>query len=598
MDQKIHGNIVGIRTSILERMQTIYDIILDREQLVSEELAEMLAKYTQLLNREISVFVARDGSVRDVTIGDAKSAQMETIRLLRNVRRLSGVRCIHTHPNGNSRLSATDLGTLVNTRLDAMSAIGVSEGQPTGMCTAILTGETDQQGQLTYLVYGPYLPERMTDQPWREAVNNADALLQKERRDHNFQEKERAILVGVNTAGNEAMLEELAQLAETAGANVVAMESQNRVAPNAVTYVGQGKITELRHLSVSIQADLFIFDDELTAVQIRNLEQELSCRVIDRTALILDIFASRARSREGKLQVELAQLKYRLPRLTGVGSSLAKLHAAIGMRGPGEKKLETDRRRIRRQIYELEYEIRELEKQRSLRRVQRKKNSIPVVALVGYTNAGKSTLLNALSGSNELAEDMLFATLDPVTRQVKLPGGQIILLSDTVGFIHKLPHDLIKAFRSTLEEAAQADLILHVIDASSQQAQAQADTVMQVLESLELQDKPILVVHNKIDKTGAEHWRGNNPEIAISAKMRIGLESLLAEIEQRLSVKNRTITLNIPYERGDASSYIRRNANVIAEQYDEKGWQVTVSVDPIILGRIQQILNDNKTPVR
>ena len=327
--------------------------------------------------------------------------------------------------------------------------------------------------------------------------------------------------MGLENSGPYDTLAELGELARTAGANVVGRFTQKKAGADNVTYIGSGKAEELSLKGSELEADLFIFDDELTAVQSRNLEEILGARVIDRTALILDIFAQRATSREGKLQVELAQQKYRLPRLLGQGTVLSRLGGGIGTRGPGEKKLEIDRRRIKRRIFELSEELGEIEKQRSLRRARREKNSTPVVALVGYTNAGKSTLLNALTDASVLAEDMLFATLDPVVRQAELPNGTEVLISDTVGFINKLPHDLVEAFRSTLEEAANADIILHVVDRSSPYYESQMAVVEDVLSKLGALDIPRINVYNKCDLTGE---RTPNDGVFISAAKGTGID--------------------------------------------------------------------------
>ncbi len=322
------------------------------------------------------------------------------------------------------------------------------------------------------------------------------------------QARERVILIGVCTRENENVeesLEELEELADTAGAEAVGRVIQNREAMHPGTYIGSGKIDEVRELAAELQADGVICDDELTPAQLRGLEQELDLKVMDRTLVILDIFAQHATTSEGKLQVELAQLRYRLARLTGKGIAMSRLGGGIGTRGPGEKKLETDRRLIKSRIARLNRELKEMQVHRDTARKKRLNQSVPVAAIVGYTNAGKSTLLNALTGAGILAEDKLFATLDPTTRRMALANGQEILLTDTVGFIRKLPHHLVEAFKSTLEEARYADFILHVVDSSNPQMEAQMEAVYETLERLEIGGKPVLTLFNKRDRTeGAE----------------------------------------------------------------------------------------------
>ena len=341
--------------------------------------------------------------------------------------------------------------------------------------------------------------------------------------------------------------------------------------------------------SNAAEADTCVFDDELSAIQLRNLENLLGLPIIDRTMLILDIFASRAQSREGKLQVELAQLKYRLPRLMGMGRVLSRQGASgVGMRGPGEKKLEIDRRRIRRRIFELEQELEEIDKQRNLRRAKRSGNAIPLVALVGYTNAGKSTLLNALSGSEALAEDKLFATLDPLVRRTSLPSGGECLLSDTVGFINKLPHDLVNAFRSTLEEVREADLILHVIDASSPYYDVQMRVVEDVLSSLGALDIPSILVYNKCDLAEISVNRPN--AVQISAREGKGLGDLLAMVEETLNRAQVRVELVVPYNRYEAMNRIREGGVILCEEHCEDGAHVTALLSQDAIWRVKNAL--------
>ena len=354
--------------------------------------------------------------------------------------------------------------------------------------------------------------------------------------------------------------------------------------------MGAGKADELRLLGSATEADLFIFDDELSAIQIRNLEDILGAPVIDRTMLILDIFATRATTREGKLQVELAQLKYRLPRLLGAGIVMSRQGASgVGMRGPGEKKLEIDRRRIRRRVYELEQELAEVEKQRGLRRSARKRNAVPLVALVGYTNAGKSTLLNALSDSDVLAEDKLFATLDPVVRKIELSNGTECLLSDTVGFINKLPHELVQAFHSTLEEVRDADLILHVIDSACPHYEVQMRVVEEVVTQLGAGDTPVIEVYNKADLAEAVP-RKHEGAVAISAKNGTGLGALFEKIEAVLNRSQSRVELVIPYDKYEAIQTVREIGTILSETHEADGTHITAMLEQDKLYRLSNAL--------
>lgn len=411
---------------------------------------------------------------------------------------------------------------------------------------------------------------------------------------------EKAVLVGLDTQdlqwNIEETMKELALLTETAGAQPVAEIIQKRPRPDAAHYVGKGKVQEIELLVSETAADLVIFDDELSPSQKRNLEDLLAVRVVDRTALILDIFAQRARTKEGKLQVELAQLNYLLPRLMGKGVELSRLGAGIGTRGPGETKLEVDRRRLRKRIADLKQEIAAIKKHRSLQREGRARHAIPVVTLIGYTNAGKSTLLNALTKANVIAEDQLFATLDPTTRQVALPGGSQFLLTDTVGFIQKLPHHLVAAFRATLEEVLAADLLLHVVDTSHAQAQAQMIAVNELLNRLGAQQIPQVVVFNKMDLPEAEAnltlLGKQNPEhVAIATAKEAGLATLLEKIEQNLRAQDQRLEILLPFSEGKLLALIRQHGKVEKETYHPEGTKVSAILPSAWAEKVQQQLH-------
>lgn len=388
---------------------------------------------------------------------------------------------------------------------------------------------------------------------------------------------EKVILMGVSVSDyddTEQSLLELKELAETAGAETVGTVIQRREQMHPGTYVGKGKLEELRDLLWETEADGIICDDELSPIQLGNLRDILSTKVMDRTLVILDIFAARASTNEGKIQVELAQLKYRQSRLIGLGTSLSRLGGGIGTRGPGEKKLEMDRRLIQKRISQLSRELKEVKRHRTLTRERRKLNQIPVAAIVGYTNAGKSTLLNTLTGAEILAEDKLFATLDPTTRKLELPDGQNVLLTDTVGFIRKLPHHLIEAFKSTLEEAVYADFLIHVVDASNPQVEEQMHTVYETLRNLDALNKPIITIFNKQDKlTEAVLIKDLKAEysMSVSVKTGEGLDELQERIGDILRKKKIPIERLYSYEDAGKIQVIRKYGELLEEEYREDG---------------------------
>lgn len=406
-----------------------------------------------------------------------------------------------------------------------------------------------------------------------------------------MQEKtiEKAILAAADIGEYdcESSLDELSELAKTAGAEEIARVIQKRDAYEPATVIGEGKLAELKELCQNLGAMLLIFDCELTAAQIRNIEDETNVRVIDRTMLILDIFAGRAVSREGKLQVELAQLRYRLPRLMGIGTSLSRLGGGIGTRGPGETQLETDRRHIRRRIDKLSAELKDLEMRRGYSRERRRKDSVQVGAIVGYTNAGKSTLLNLLTGAGVLAEDKLFATLDPTSRAIELPDGRSLLLVDTVGLIRRLPHHLVEAFKSTLEEAACADIIIHVCDVSDPEAAEKADVTLKTLADLGAAEIPVVTVLNKCDKI-AENIPEDDSTVKISALKNEGIDRLLETVARNLPQTSRRMKLLLPYDKAGVTAKLRENGKVFSEEYTENGIEVDALVDQMLIKQLSE----------
>lgn len=408
----------------------------------------------------------------------------------------------------------------------------------------------------------------------------------------NEERKEKVLLVGVSEQegdDTDDSMKELAELAKTAGAEVVGSLIQNRERAHPGTYVGKGKIQEISEMMSQTKADGIICDDELSPAQIRNLSELLDAKVMDRTLVILEIFAMRAATSEGKIQAELAQLKYRASRLTGMGRAMSRLGGGIGTRGPGEKKLETDRRLISSRISQLKRELAEVRRHRDLTRGQRIKNKIPVAAIVGYTNAGKSTLLNALTDADVLEENMLFATLDPTTRLLELPGKQRILLTDTVGFIRKLPHHLVEAFKSTLEEAKYADYIIHVADASNPKADRQMHVVYETLHSLGIENKKILTLFNKQDlreeKEPLHDFRADCA-LHISAKRREGLEEIKTVLSDFLREEKILIERVIPYQEANVIQLVRKKGELLKESYEPEGIFIQAYVPMDLYGKI------------
>lgn len=580
--REIKGNIKGIRDSVIAELQKLYDM--QSPQLVSQELAVKLADITEYINREISVYITRSGQIIEITVGDNATVELPSFSGRRGAGRLSGIRCIHTHPGGNPYLSGVDISALKNNKYDAMVAIGVVSPDFTKseLTFGLITG-IDSNENYTAECYGPYSIEDAENINFVNTVSTIERILDKQTGTASLQVmSERAILIGMEWGRNDSLctvddsLEELKQLADTAGATVIKKFIQKRPKPDPAFFIGRGKVQELALYAQQENIDLCIFDDELSPAQQRNIESVMGIRILDRTALILDIFAQRARTNEGKLQVELAQLQYTLPRIMGKGLMLSRLGGGIGTRGPGETKLEVDRRRIRDRIAFIKDQIEKVKAVRSLHRSNRKKNNVFEVSLVGYTNAGKSTLLNTLTNSDIYAKDQLFATLDPTTRQLTLPNKQEIIITDTVGFIQRLPHQLIAAFRSTLEVVTEADLLVHVIDVSHELYKEQAAAVHEVLKEIGAETKPVITVYNKIDKLPpdsklADRLALEEDTVCISAAKKLNLETLQQMIESHLKSKAVEVTLCIPYAETAKAAQLHETANVLEQEYTENG---------------------------
>ena len=599
---KIHGNTDGIRRTFIARLESIYDMEIDRSQFCTAEMLESLAFFTEVTGREAMVYIDRTGRILTIAVGEQDRVSLPVMRKRRSESRLSGIRCVHTHPGGNSRLSSVDIQTLKSLRLDAMAAIGVSAGKPASMQVGILDVQS-LDDSLSVILYGPFSANAVPDDNLWEAINQADINIRPTGSKKAEAEIARTILVGIDGKQDDPeALNELLQLANTAGFITVGSMLQSRDKPDKSYYVGYGKLQSLILEIQKLQADAVIFDDELTPAQIRNIQKELGKKteIIDRTALILDIFSSRASTHEGRLQVELAQTKYLLPRMTGYWTHMGRMGGggrggSGARRGEGETQLEVDRRLLRNRVTELEKEIDKIKSRRSVQRFKRERSQIPVVALVGYTNAGKSTLMNHLSGSNVLAEDKLFATLDPISRRINFGGGEFLLI-DTVGFIKKLPHDLVNAFRATLEETKYADLLLHVVDASSDDRVKQMEVVFEVLSQLGANNKPILTVYNKCDISTEiipDMWADGglrkhdsdfnklttgNESVAVSAKTGMGIEKLKDAITQKFSNVRTEVSVVLPLDSGALVSRVYESGQVLDCQYKEDGIHISAIV--------------------
>ena len=575
MKTQVNGNTEGVKDAMLARLDSLYGYELEDGAYLPRELMKLLAECSCAMNREIAIYLTRDGEIVNVAIGTDCDVELTDYRLRRNAERLSRIRCVHTHPDGDGRLSDVDLSALKIFRYDAMTAVGVKGGEPTFVQTAFL-GENDG-----ILMDEPVRWYKVPDAEWMNRIELSDEVVGRESVQTVADDRERAVLMGIESRES---LEELRRLAETAGAEVVGSFLQKRDKPDNALFIGKGRAEELARDCQALEADVCIFDEELTGVQARNLEEVLRIKVIDRTMLILDIFAQRATSAEGKLQVELAQLQYRSARLIGQGTVLSRLAGGIGTRGPGESKLEMSRRRIRERMTELRRRLDELERQRAIRRQRRERNEIPVVALVGYTNAGKSTLLNALTGADVYVQDQLFATLDAVSRRMETAEKTPYLLTDTVGFIRKLPHTLVDAFRSTLEEAALADVLVIVSDGSSPEMGQQHDTVEQVLEELGATEQKRIEVINKCDI--ADPPPSFPGAILLSAKTGQGLDDLKDAIAEAIQETYVPVTFMIPFSRYGILSEIHAAGRVISETHTDEGTEITVMISGEDAGRL------------
>jgi len=567
-----------------------------QDRIASPDLLATLAHLSHATHREVGVYVDRHGTVREVVVSRRWQELLEGLTSRASPTRLIGLRYVGSRPEAESQPGAGDKRHLIEARLDLALLIGSRKGTPTeGWLITLAPGwNGSPPGAATE---GPYDIETLVHleaapriKATESALRRAPALIRTAAR------LERAVLVGLSTGDGtatlpaEASLDELARLAETAGAEIVGRLSQARARPDPATAIGRGKVTELLRLCEERDADLAVFDLDLRPAQQRNLERDLGLKVLDRTALVLDIFARRAQTREGRLQVELAQMTYLLPRLAGRGVWLSRLGGGIGTRGPGETKLEVDRRRIRQRITDLRRELGEVGRHRALQRAARRDTRHPIVAITGYTNAGKSTLLNALTQAGVLVEDKLFATLDPTVRKVTLPNGQTVLLVDTVGFIHKLPTHLVAAFRATLEEVVAADLLVHVVDASDPQWRHQRVVADGVLAELGAGERTQVLAFNKIDRLTAAERQAREREVPeavlIAAQHGVGLLNLLRRIGQRLPAPLVRVRFTIPYAEAGRLAAVFAQGRVLTQRYEADAIWVEAEVPPALAAKL------------
>lgn len=592
----INGNVDGIKKCFIDELEDVYSVKTNKDELCNVGLLETLARVSSKIEREISVAIDRKGKVTTIAVGDSTSVELPILDI--QEQRLSGIRVIHTHPNGYSNLSAMDLSALLKLKLDAIVAIGIQEGNiiEASLGTLMVLNNnlvTQEKNNLSV--------DELAKIDLVDKIRHIEGLMRSS--DIIEDNTEKAILVGTDT---KESLEELKELADACNIPTLSIVYQNRGKIDPAFFIGKGKVFEIAAQRQTEKANIIIFDDELSGSQVRNLENAIGAKVIDRTTLILEIFARRAKSREAKIQVELAQLKYRKSRLQGLGTILSRTGGGIGTKGPGEKKLETDRRRIDESIYDLNKELKKIKKTREIQKGKRTKEGIPKVSLVGYTNAGKSTLRNILCDIAAVKDgvakekvfeaDMLFATLDITTRAIHLKNKGVITLTDTVGFIRKLPHDLVEAFKSTLEEVVESDLLCHIVDASSETAIEQIKAVEEVLSELGAMDKKIILVLNKMDKATEEQLEeikriaSQEIIIEISAKNEINLESLLKLIEENLPFNLIKAEYIIPYTKGDLVSLFHRKARIIEEEYRDDGTYLKVEADAQMYNKAKEFL--------
>ena len=592
----IKGNVDGIKDFILKELDSIYDITVTKNRVIEPEIIALIASISSRINREINVAIDRRGNIVEISIGDSSSVQLPLLNV--QEKRLSGIRVIHTHPNGNPNLSSIDISALTKLKLDCIAAIGVVEEKITGVIMGFCNVDGDELSHEVTEIMN--IPE-FIDYDFLYRIEEIESILKKRNIVEN--DDEYAILVGID---NDESLDELAELARACNVKVVGKFFQKKSKIDPCYFIGTGKVIELARFKQIKKANLIIFDEELSGLQVKNLEEVTGCKVIDRTVLILEIFATRARTREAKIQVELAQLKYRSSRLLGFGTTMSRTGGGVGTKGPGEKKLEIDKRRIRETIHDLKQELEKIRKTRITQREKRDESGIPKISLVGYTNVGKSTLRNLLVSmytadntskkEDVFAENMLFATLDITTRAITLPDKRVASLTDTVGFVRKLPHDLVEAFKSTLEEVSFSDLIIHVVDISSDTVVEQIKAVENVLSELNALDKPTFLALNKCEMATPEQIANvkekfsNYQMIEISAKQNYNIDKFLDMTVSLLPQTTRKCTYLIPYTDTSMGAYLHRNAIIQSEDYEGEGVRIVAIVNDEVYNRCRKFM--------
>lgn len=592
----IKGNVDGIKDFILKELDSIYDITVTKNRVIEPEIIALIASISSRINREINIAIDRRGNIVEISIGDSSSVQLPLLNV--QEKRLSGIRVIHTHPNGNPNLSSIDISALTKLKLDCIAAIGVVEEKITGVVMGFCNVDGDELSHEVTEIMN--IPE-FIDYDFLYRIEEIESILKKRNIVEN--DDEYAILVGID---NDESLDELAELARACNVKVVGKFFQKKSKIDPCYFIGTGKVIELARFKQIKKANLIIFDEELSGLQVKNLEEVTGCKVIDRTVLILEIFATRARTREAKIQVELAQLKYRSSRLLGFGTTMSRTGGGVGTKGPGEKKLEIDKRRIRETIHDLKQELEKIRKTRITQREKRDESGIPKISLVGYTNVGKSTLRNLLVSmytadntskkEDVFAENMLFATLDITTRAITLPDKRVASLTDTVGFVRKLPHDLVEAFKSTLEEVSFSDLIIHVVDISSDTVVEQIKAVENVLSELNALDKPTFLALNKCEMATPEQIANvkekfsNYQMIEISAKQNYNIDKFLDMTVSLLPQTTRKCTYLIPYTDTSMGAYLHRNAIIQSEDYEGEGVRIVAIVNDEVYNRCRKFM--------
>lgn len=591
---KLRGNLSGIKDHYIEELEMMLDNTFSSGELASIDFLQQLSDIASTIGDSLAVLINRRGEVLRIKVGALTEDFFIGAQQRRSVKRLSGLRCIYL--TFDSQLERKNKIFLKKYRLDLLLHLSLAKKQ--SKIEVVPHYPKLNEGRLIIgsKTVGPLsLTELAEIDHSTEIESIEDKLQATETVKVTDVESEAAILVDLKTESDakyelEEPLDELENLVQTAGIEVRGKQVQHRQHPDHSYYIGYGKVQELKELKYRLGVNVIIFDDELSPAQQRNLEDELELKVIDRTEVILDIFAQHANSKEGKLQVELAQLNYLLPRLTGKGEDLSRLAGGIGTRGPGESKLEIDRRRIRKRIDNLEAEIDRVQQTRDTQRSRRK---LPTISLVGYTNAGKSTLFNRLTEATAVVKDELFATLDSNTCKLKLPVGRNVLISDTVGFIRKLPHQLIAAFRATLEEVTEADILLHVVDVTQDDYEAKMDAVLEVLAEMDVLDKPIITILNKVDLvTDQEKINLIKQELedslVISAKEGQGIDELLDKISNLLLDTMVEVELLLPYSDAGALELIHQCGKVFTEEYSNEGIFIRARISQQIANQVDE----------